>query len=88
MQVKWFETVNDLPAVQAAWDDPTLADDELLAAFGDQLEDAKSPPAIPTWEAGAPAIDGQIEQVTVGDTSPEDGCAAMQQEADSIGTGL
>jgi multiple sugar transport system substrate-binding protein len=88
VQVKWYETVSDLPAVQAAWDDQTLADDELLAAFGEQLEDAKAPPAIPTWEEVATAIDGQIEQVTVGDATPEDACAAMQQEATSIGTGL
>jgi multiple sugar transport system substrate-binding protein len=88
VQVTWYETVNDLPAVQAAWDDPALADDALLAAFGEQLQDAKAPPAIPTWEQVANAVDGQIEAVTVGDTSPEDGCAAMQSEAESIGTGL
>ena len=88
VQVTWYETVNDLPAVQAAWDDDALAGDELLSAFGEQLDDAKSPPAIPTWEQIASALDGQIEQVTVGDTSPEDGCQAMQEEAESIGTGL
>ena len=88
VQVTWYETVNDLPAVQAAWDDSALADDELLSTFGEQLEDAKAPPAIPTWEEVASAIDGQIEQVTVGDASPEDGCQAMQGEAESIGTGL
>ena len=88
MQVTWYETVSDLPSVQAAWDDEALAGDELLAAFGEQLDDAKAPPAIPTWEEVASAIDGQIEQVTVGDASPEDGCAAMQEEAESIGTGL
>jgi multiple sugar transport system substrate-binding protein len=88
VQAKWYETVNDLPAVQAAWEDPALADDPLLAVFGEQLQDAKAPPAIPTWEQVAAAIDGQVEQVTQGDTSPEDGCAAMQQEAESIGTGL
>lgn len=88
VQVKWYETVNDLPAVQAAWDDEALAGDELLSAFGEQLDDAKSPPAIPTWEQVASAIDGQIERVTVGDSSAEDGCQAMQEEADSIGTGL
>jgi multiple sugar transport system substrate-binding protein len=88
VQVKWYETVSDLPAIQAAWDDPALADDELLAAFGQQLEDAKSPPAIPNWEQVAAAIDGQIEQVTLGDTSPEDACQAMQDEATSITTGL
>jgi multiple sugar transport system substrate-binding protein len=88
VQVTWYETVRDLPAVQAAWEDEALAGDELLAAFGEQLDDAKSPPAIPTWEEVATAIDGQIEQVVVGDSSPEDACAAMQAEAESIGTGL
>lgn len=88
VQVTWYETVNDLPAVPAAWDDEALAGDELLSTFGEQLEDAKSPPAIPTWEQIAAAIDGQIEQVVVGSTSPEDGCRAMQEEAESIGTGL
>lgn len=88
VQVKWYDTVKDLPSVQAAWDDETLAGDEMLAMFGDQLEDAKSPPAIPKWEEVASAVDDQIEQVTQGSTSPEDGCAAMQEAAESIGTGL
>ncbi|CAN5746518.1 extracellular solute-binding protein [soil metagenome] len=88
VQVTWYETVNDLPAVPAAWDDEALAGDELLSTFCEQLEDAKSPPAIPNWEQIAAAIDGQIEQVVVGSTSPEDGCRAMQEEAESIGTGL
>jgi len=89
VQVKWFQTINDLPSVQAAWDDPALADDELLSAFGDQLADAKAPPAIATWEqVAAEAIDTQVEQVTVGDTTPEEGCAAMQTEAEAIGTGM
>jgi multiple sugar transport system substrate-binding protein len=88
VQVLWYETVKDLPAVKTAWDDPALADDALLATFGQQLDDAKSAPAIPNWEQVASVIDDQVELVTVGDTSPADGCKAMQQEAESIGTGL
>jgi multiple sugar transport system substrate-binding protein len=88
VQVKWYETVSDLPAVKAAWDDPTLAEDELLARFGEQLDDAKAPPSIATWEQVAAGIDGQIEAVVQGDTAPDAGCQAMQQEAESIGTGL
>jgi multiple sugar transport system substrate-binding protein len=88
VQVKWYETVKDLPSVQAAWDDAALSGDEMLATFGDQLKDAKSPPAIPKWEEVASSIDDQIEQVTQGSTSPEDGCAAMQSEAVATGTGL
>lgn len=87
VQVTWYETVSDLPSVPAAWDDPTLAGDELLSAFGQQLANAKAPPAIPTWEQLAAAIDGQIEQVTLGEVSPADACQAMQDEAESIGTG-
>jgi multiple sugar transport system substrate-binding protein len=88
VQAKWYETVKDLPAVQAAWDEPALSGDEMLATFGEQLDDAKAPPAIPKWEEVASAIDDQIEQVTQGSTSPQDGCEAMQQSAESIGTGL
>ncbi|MGH9051741.1 MAG: sugar ABC transporter substrate-binding protein [Acidimicrobiia bacterium] len=88
VQVKWYETISDLPAVQSAWEDDALAGDELLAAFGDQLADAKAPPAIPTWEQVAAAIDSQVEQVTIGDATPEEACRAMQDEATSIGTGL
>ena len=87
VQIQWYETVSDLPSVQSAWDDPTLADDPLLSAFGDQLSDAKAPPAIATWEQVAAEIDAVIEQVTVGDMTPEDGCPAMQEAADGIGTG-
>jgi multiple sugar transport system substrate-binding protein len=88
VQVKWYETVQALPSVMSAWDDAALSDDPMLTMFGAQLEDAKAAPAIPNWEQVAAAIDDQIEGVTVGSTSPEDGCASMQQEAESIGTGL
>ena len=86
-QVTWYETVSDLPAVRAAWEDEQLSGDEFLSIFGEQLEDAKSPPAIATWEEIASVIDGQIEQVTVGDATPEEAAQAMQEEASSVGTG-
>lgn len=87
-QVLWYETVNALPAVSEAWDDPALAEDEMLSVFGEQLEDATAPPSIPTWEQIASSIDSQLEQVIVGGNDVASGCAAMQSEAESIGTGL
>ncbi len=75
VQITWYETVSDLPAVQAAWDDPALADDPLLSAFGEQLADAKAPPAIPTWEEVAIGDRRPDRAGDQGDTSPEDGCA-------------
>ncbi len=86
VQVTWYDTVSDLPSVQSAWDDEALSGDALLSAFGDQLSDAKAPPSIATWEEVAAEIDTVIEEVTVGDMAPEEGCTAMQEAASSIGT--
>ncbi len=87
VQVKWYRTVADLPAVKKAWDDPTLKGDTLLSAFGDQLDDAKSPPAIPTWEQVAAGFDAEVEKLVKTGTTPEEAAKAIQQKATSIGTG-
>jgi multiple sugar transport system substrate-binding protein len=87
VQVKWYQTVKDLPAVQAAWEDETLAGDPLLATFGDQLDKAKAPPVIPTWEQIAAGVDTELEKLAKGTASPADAARAMQQQATSIGTG-
>lgn len=88
IQVTWYETVSALPSVESAWDDPTMTEDPMVAVFGEQLEDALAPPAIPTWEQIADVIDSQIEQVAIGGTAPEEACATIQEQASSIGTGL
>jgi multiple sugar transport system substrate-binding protein len=87
VQVKWYQTVADLPAVQSAWDDDALAGDEQLKVFGDQLDKAKAPPSIPTWEQIAAGVDTELEKVARGAESAADAAKAMQAQADSIGTG-
>jgi multiple sugar transport system substrate-binding protein len=87
VQVKWYETVNDLPAVQSAWDDQKLSGDEMLKTFGDQLDKAKAPPAIPTWEQIAAGMDTELEKVAKGTETAADAAKAMQAQATSIGTG-
>jgi multiple sugar transport system substrate-binding protein len=87
VQVKWYQTVSDLPSVQAAWDDPALAGDPQLTAFGDQLGKAKAPPPIPTWEQIAAGVDSELEKVAKGTASAADAAKAMQAQATSIGTG-
>lgn len=86
-QVKWYEEATVLPAVKAAWDDPVMAENEQVQAFGQQLSETKAPPAIPTWTEVATAINQVMEKVTTGDESPEQGAAEMQEQATSIGTG-
>jgi multiple sugar transport system substrate-binding protein len=88
VQVEWYEIVSDLPAVSAAWDDPVLSSDPVLATFGEQLADAKSPPAIATWEQVAAAIDTELEKLCKAGADPAEVAGAMQQQADSIGFGL
>jgi multiple sugar transport system substrate-binding protein len=87
VQQKWYETVSALPAVESAWESGELADDPKLALFGEQLQDAQSPPAVPTWEQVAAVMDAQIEAVVVGGTDPAAAVAEMQAQAESIGTG-
>jgi multiple sugar transport system substrate-binding protein len=86
-QVMWYEEATVLPAVQAGWDDPALADDENLAVFGQQLEDTKAQPAIPTWTELAEALNTSLERLTTGDADPQAVADEMQQAAEGIGTG-
>ncbi len=87
VQIKWYKTVNDLPAVTKGWDDPALTGDPLLSAFGEQLKDAKAPPAIATWEQVAAAFDAEVEKLTKTAVTPQETATAIQRKATTIGTG-
>ncbi|WP_432476693.1 sugar ABC transporter substrate-binding protein [Nocardioides sp. GXQ0305] len=87
-QQAFYDEVGDLPAVQSAWETGELAEDEQLQVFGTQLETAVSPPAVPTWEQVAAAIDTITEQASKGDLPADEAVKQMQSEASSIGTGL
>jgi multiple sugar transport system substrate-binding protein len=87
VQVRWYQTVSDLPSVQAAWNNETLAGDPQLKLFGDQLDKAKAPPSIPTWEQIASGVDTELEKIAKGTESGADAAKAMQAQATSIGTG-
>lgn len=87
-QVAWYETVNDLPSVASAWEDPAIADDEYLGVFGEQLETAVAPPAIPTWEEVASVIDTELERLAKAGADPQEVATTIQQQAEAIGTGL
>jgi multiple sugar transport system substrate-binding protein len=86
-QVMWYEEATVLPAVQAAWDDPALAEDEHLATFGEQLQDTKAPPAVSTWGEINAEINDSLERLTTGDADPQSIADEMQQAAEGIGTG-
>jgi multiple sugar transport system substrate-binding protein len=86
-QVAWYQNVTDLPAVQAAWDDPALKNDPHVAMFGQQLKDTKAQPAIATWSEVADAINAALEKMTSGGLDPQGAADQMQKEAERIGMG-
>ena len=86
-QQKLYELVGSLPAVQSTWESGELSTDPLLKSFGDQLQDAKSAPAIATWEQVAAPLDDAIEQVSLGKSDSETALADAESKANSIGFG-
>jgi multiple sugar transport system substrate-binding protein len=87
VQVKWYQAVKDLPAVQSAWDDSSLSGDPFLKVFGKQLEDAKAPPAIPTWEQIAASFDLEVEKLCKSNVDAATTAKTIQQKATAIGIG-
>ncbi len=86
-QVKWYNTVADLPSVQSAWNMTPLANNKNLTVFHAQLSNANGPPAVPKWDEVATMIDNDMQQVMYGKATPEQAAAQMQQQATSIGSG-
>jgi len=87
VQVKWYNTIGDLPAVQSAWNIGSLATDKNLTIFHTQLNDAQGPPSISKWEEVANVIDNDMQSVMLGKSSPDQAAQDMQQKATSIGSG-
>jgi multiple sugar transport system substrate-binding protein len=86
-QQKLFELVGSLPSVQKAWDTGKLSTDPFLKVFGTQLDDAKSAPAIATWEQVAAELDDAIERVSLGKEDSATALKTADDKANAIGTG-
>lgn len=86
-QIEWYKTATVLPSSQSAWEDETLAGDDKLVAYGEQLKSTQAPPAVPTWAQVSAAGDRIMEQIYKGQLSVDEGLKNLQAEAESIGTG-
>lgn len=87
VQNRWQQAVGDLPAVQTAWTEGTLATDPFLKVFGDQLKDTNSPPTVTTWTQVSAAADTVLEQIVKTGTDPAEALKSLQATADGIGSG-
>ncbi|MBA2768241.1 MAG: extracellular solute-binding protein, partial [Sporichthyaceae bacterium] len=77
VQQEWYTTLGDLPAVKAAWESGKLAEDPKLQVFGEQLNSAQAPPAVPTWEQVAAVIDSDVEKAVKGAAPVEEAVGHM-----------
>ncbi|GGF28989.1 sugar ABC transporter substrate-binding protein [Subtercola lobariae] len=86
-QVAQFKAYSSLPAVQAAWADPSIADQPLLSAFLTQLKTAKTYPQSSTWAQVATQLGAEMEAVAKGTETAEQAASNIQSYADGLGTG-
>jgi len=84
-QTAFYEQTGDLPALQAAWDAPALADDASLRTFGEQLQTAKAPPVTTSWVQVAAKGDQALEQLRRGGADVASVLTTLQADADAIG---
>jgi multiple sugar transport system substrate-binding protein len=87
VQLTWFKLTGNLPALRAAWQDPSLSEDAKLAVFKDQLTDVKAPPVSTAWTRISAAADTELEHLVKSGTDPATAANALQHTADTIGTG-
>ena len=86
-QVAQYQAAGSMPAVVAAWDDPSIADQPLLKPFFEQLKNVKPMPASSTWNEVSTMLGKEMEQVARGKETAAEAMANAQKKADSIGTG-
>jgi len=65
-QLNWLDISNTLPSRLEAWEDSKLADNEMLATFGEQLKSTKGSPQITQWEKVAQELIASLERIIVG----------------------
>ncbi|MFG6196287.1 sugar ABC transporter substrate-binding protein [Nonomuraea sp. JJY05] len=87
VQKTWYDLSGDLPAVQSAWNEGKLATDATLAVFRTQLTTAQPGPNTTTWRQVTAVLDGEIEKVAKGVSTPEAALREIQKKASEIGTG-
>jgi multiple sugar transport system substrate-binding protein len=85
-QVAQYQAAGSMPAVVAAWDDPTIAGQPLLAPFLQQLKNVRPAPAVSTWSEVSTLLGKAMESVARGRQTAADALADVQKQADSIGT--
>jgi multiple sugar transport system substrate-binding protein len=83
-QLRFYELSGDLPAVEAAWELPPLAEDPLARAFRVQLGEVAPTPRVAEWEQIATAIFEHAERAIRGRATTEEALRALDAQVDEI----
>lgn len=86
-QIEWYKIFKNLPAVQAAWDDPSLSSDPMLLAVRESLENGVNRPKVSTWNQVGMIIGEQMERTVRGGVPAQEALDEAQAQAESIGMG-
>lgn len=86
-QLDWYSAASDLPSLTSAWDDPLIADNDLLNAVREELPTAVPVPQVSTWSQVGAIIGEQMERVARGQATAQEALDAAQSQAEAIGVG-
>ncbi|PPU75208.1 sugar ABC transporter substrate-binding protein [Xanthomonas sp. NCPPB 1638] len=84
VQARFHAIIGDLPPRRSTWKLPSLANDELARAFGDQLERVKATPKVLEWERIVQEMRLVTERVVRGGQSHEAAVQELDQRVDDI----
>jgi multiple sugar transport system substrate-binding protein len=84
IQLRFFELTGDLPPRRSVWRAPLLSEDRYATAFREQLERAKSPPAVPEWERIGQQLRTVAERAVAGQITPAQFRRTLNEDTDRI----
>lgn len=84
VQARFHAIIGDLPPRRSTWRLPSLANDELAHAFGDQLERVKATPKVLEWERIGQEMRLVTERVVRGGQSHEAAVQELDKRVDGI----
>jgi len=84
VQARFHAIIGDLPPRRSTWQYPSLANDELSRAFGDQLERVKPTPKVLEWERIVQEMRLVTERVVRGGESQDKAVEELDKRVDGI----
>ncbi|CEI06695.1 sugar ABC transporter substrate-binding protein [Xanthomonas citri] len=84
VQARFHAIIGDLPPRRSTWKLPSLANDALAHAFGDQLERVKATPKVLEWERIVQEMRLVTERVVRGGQSHDAAVQELDQRVDEI----